>query len=171
MIAKSPRYATPPRSPRAGGIGDFGNPSLPGLTIPRSPHAGGPGDRPSQSQAPATFGPTAGGTGEYKTPFPASILPSSASRSPRASGAGDYGNLPQGPPRSPRISSTGTGMRSPQAGGVGDYGGRSRSPAPDYRRYERQAEEMIAKSPRYATPPRGRFGDQSPPIQASSFQV
>ena len=85
-------------------------------------------------------------------------------------------DLPQGPLRSPRASNTGnvssgTGMRSPQAGGIGDYGGRARSPAPDYRRFERQAEEMISKSPRYATPPRGRLGDQSPPLQASAYQV
>ena len=83
-------------------------------------------------------------------------------------------DLPQGPLRSPRASSTGnfssgTGLCSPQAGGVGDDGGRSRSSAPDYRRYERQAEEMIAKSPRYATPPRGRFGDQSPPSSGLSL--
>ncbi|KAK9834955.1 hypothetical protein WJX84_012406, partial [Apatococcus fuscideae] len=176
QIARSPRYATPPRSPRAGGIGDYGlvprSPTPQGFSSgTRSPQAGGFGDHSSGSQGSAPRSPRAGGISDYSTLSQGSALRSprtsdmggdfgiqSGSRSPQVGGFGDYGSA--GIPRSPR------------AGGAGDYGGRSRSPAPDQlRSYERAAEEQIARSPRYATPPRGRMGDQSPPIQASAYQA
>ncbi len=180
----APRSSTPQgynpglRSPPSGGQGDYSSTTSQG-SAPRSPRTSTFGDYSSTSQGAAPGSPRASGAGDFGLSSQGQVP-----RSPRSSGAGDYGLPSQGQvPRSPRASGTGdysgvgglvspsSGLRSPQSGGAGDRAARSRSPAPDFRRYERQAEEMIARSPRYATPERVRMGSQTPSIQSSAFPV